>query len=608
MLSAWAPLTVQGLEWAILAEVDAAEAFCPVDEDGRIFYEKYVEGYGLYDLFLINPDGYCFYTAAKEADYQTNFADGPYANSNLGQAFRKSLQTQQLTFADCAPYAPSNGKPASFLVQPVMHAGKVELAVAIQMPLTQINAIMQQRTGMGDTGETYLVGPDFLMRSDSYLDPAQYSVQASFERNNEARSDMIAKALDNQTGVTMGVDYVGGTVLSAYAPLNVFGTNWAMVAEIDEGEALASAQQMNATTVAAERTLMASSAGIAVIAVIAIAAFALWMARSISNPIQRVIDGLRAGAQQVSAASAQVAESSQSMAEGASEQASSLEETSASLEELTSVVRQNAESARETNRGASEARQSAERGSTAVANMKSAIGQIKSASVETEKILKTIDEIAFQTNLLALNAAVEAARVGDAGKGFAVVAEEVRSLAQRSAEAAKNTAELIKQSRESADSGVHVSEEVAGLLEEISTHTRKAAQLAEEVSQATGEQSRGIDQINTAVAQMDALTQSNAANSEESASASEELSAQANDLNEMVNVLAGIVSGAAAAKQHAQHGPRTIQQRSKRGTGSQWQVYERRQLAAPKEGSSKSLPSHAEPEKVLALSGDEQDF
>ena len=181
-----------------------------------------------------------------------------------------------------------------------------------------------------------------------------------------------------------------------------------------------------------------------------------------------------------------------------------------------------------------------------MSRMGEAIGKIKSSSDQTAKIIKTIDEIAFQTNLLALNAAVEAARAGDAGKGFAVVAEEVRNLAQRSAEAAKNTASLIEESQQNADNGVAVSRKWAGILTQIVESVQKLTQLIGEVSAASQEQSKGIEQIGTAVTQMDKLTQSNAANAEESASASEELAAQAKELGDMVQMLVGIVKGAAA--------------------------------------------------------------
>jgi methyl-accepting chemotaxis protein len=276
------------------------------------------------------------------------------------------------------------------------------------------------------------------------------------------------------------------------------------------------------------------------------AAIGIFLSRSISSALSQVITTLSSGSEQVASASNQVSQSSQQMAEGASEQASSLEETSASLEEMSSMTKQNSENSRQANAMALETRSAVERSREAMTRMGDAINKIKGSSDQTAKIIKTIDEIAFQTNLLALNAAVEAARAGDAGKGFAVVAEEVRNLAQRSAEAAKNTATLIEESQQNANNGVAVSGEVGGILSQIVESVQKLAQLIGEVSAASDEQSKGIEQIGTAVTQMDKLTQSNAANAEESASASEELAAQAKELGDMVQVLVGIVKGAGA--------------------------------------------------------------
>ena len=264
---------------------------------------------------------------------------------------------------------------------------------------------------------------------------------------------------------------------------------------------------------------------------------------NVSHAISDVVQRLAGGSEQVNSASVQVAESSQQMASGASEQASSLEETSASLEELTSMTKQNADNANSCNGLMTEAQHTINDMSTAVSEMSNAIQDIKKSSDETAKIIKTIDEIAFQTNLLALNAAVEAARAGDAGKGFAVVAEEVRNLAQRSAEAAKQTSALLEQSQKNADGGVQVTARVSESLQKTVTNTSKVGQLVGEISAASNEQAQGIEQINTAVAQMDKVTQSNAANSEEAASAGEELSAQARELDEMVQALANIVGG-----------------------------------------------------------------
>jgi len=239
-------------------------------------------------------------------------------------------------------------------------------------------------------------------------------------------------------------------------------------------------------------------------------------------------------AAQVSSASGEISSGAQSLAEGSNTQASSLEEVGASLEEMSSMTKQNADNSNQAKLLASEARGAANEGDAAMKSMASAIQQIKTSSDNTAKIVKTIDEIAFQTNLLALNAAVEAARAGEAGKGFAVVAEEVRNLAMRSAEAAKNTTEMIEESVKNADGGVKITQEVAKSLGQIVDRVGKVGDLIAEIAAASNEQAQGIEQVNTAVASMNHVTQQNAANSEESASAAEELSSQAAELSNMV--------------------------------------------------------------------------
>ena len=240
------------------------------------------------------------------------------------------------------------------------------------------------------------------------------------------------------------------------------------------------------------------------------------------------------GAEQVSEASKQIDAGSQTLAQGTSEQASTLQEVSSSLREMDAMSSQNAQRAQQAQLVAEQTRQSADQGIASIQRLSEAIEAIKTSSDETAKIIKTIDDIAFQTNLLALNAAVEAARAGDAGKGFAVVAEEVRSLAMRSADAAKNTAKLIEEAAQKAASGVSLHHEVLGNLEEITSQVHRMGATMTEIADASEQQSHGVKQITEAVAQLNQVTQQTAATSEEAASTVAQLTRQAIDMQTLV--------------------------------------------------------------------------
>ena len=270
---------------------------------------------------------------------------------------------------------------------------------------------------------------------------------------------------------------------------------------------------------------------------------AIALTRSITKPINFIIQGLKDSSEQITSASSEVSSASQSLAEGSSEQAASLEETSSSVEEMASMTKQNADNSDQANRLTNETNDVVKSAAESMAQLNQSTEEIFTASQETQKIIKSIDEIAFQTNLLALNAAVEAARAGEAGAGFAVVADEVRNLAARSAEAAKSTAELIGWTVDKVSTSREVAAQSLSAIETVVEKSSKAGELVGEISAASQEQSNGIGQINIAVSEMDKVTQQNAANAEESAAAAEELYAQAEVMNEYVGDLSALVSG-----------------------------------------------------------------
>ncbi len=279
-LSMYTPLKIKGLNWGIITTADVEEILTQKTK-GKTddFFQEYIKNFGYYDLFLIEPEGFVFYTATRESDYQTNMVSGRYSNTNLGKLVRQITASKQFGFADFTPYAPSNDEPSAFIAQPIINNGEVVMIVALQLPIDRINKVMQERTGLGDTGETYLIGPNKLMRSDSFLDPTGHSVVASFANPNTGNVDTQAstEALSGKSDARIVTDYNGKPVLSAYAPLKIFGVQWAILAEIDEAEAFA-------PVAALQKTIGLYS----IIVLIAIILFALLIAGMISNPITSI--------------------------------------------------------------------------------------------------------------------------------------------------------------------------------------------------------------------------------------------------------------------------------------------------------------------------------
>lgn len=343
--------------------------------------------------------------------------------------------------------------------------------------------------------------------------------------------------------------------------------DWLIAASSYEEEFYRDAERLSGIVNGIVGGILVLAVLILVVAVVSL----VWVTRSITRPIEGIVERLRLGGRETESSSRQVSEASQSLADGANEQAAALEESNATLTSLSDMIQENLRVAKETREGSGEAKAASDAGMVSVKELgdvleairKSiegtvrAMEQIKRSNGEVSKIIGTIDDIAFQTNILALNASVEAARAGEAGAGFAVVAEEVRSLAGRAASAAKETGQMIEQSVTAGNEGAEANAEVAEqlghvesaagsvreALEGINGQVEKVNAAMESLERNAESQSGGIGEINTAVGKINEVTQEAAASSEETASASEQLNAQAVQLSEIVDNLAGIISG-----------------------------------------------------------------
>lgn len=373
---------------------------------------------------------------------------------------------------------------------------------------------------------------DFLRVTTNILDEnGQRAVDTRLGREHPGRRDILNGEMYVGEANLLGAHY-----LVAYNPF------------FDEGRNLIGVMFVGIPTAEAEGIVSANirNTFVTVLALLLfVIALGIFISTRFSNKIMaslgQIITALQTGAEHIDSSSVQLSGSSQELAESSSEQAASLQQTTSSLEEMTGQTKQTAENAGQAEHAMKEASPLVESGVRAMERMTESMGEIKEASMETSKIIKTIDDIAFQTNLLALNAAVEAARAGEAGKGFAVVAEEVRSLAQRSAEAAQNTSALIQKSQESSERGGTVVLEVSENLKKIEQSISGVHTLVTEISAAAGEQANGISEMNSVMLEMDKVVQNNASASEETASSAEELSSQAAELHHVVEKLIEIV-------------------------------------------------------------------
>ncbi|UIP27532.1 methyl-accepting chemotaxis protein [Photobacterium sp. TLY01] len=502
------------------------------------FFRELIEKSGYYDLFLIDAQtSQVVYSVYKEVDFATSLSHGPFRDSLLSHAFQAgiALEKGQTALIDFNLYLPSYHAPAGFVAAPVYQGARLTGVLVIQFPIDRLTAIMGVRAGLGNSGETYLVGPDRLMRSNSYIDPVNHSVHASFRHPDKGSIDTeaVRRALAGETNIDAISDYKGNAVLSAFAPVQLGDIRWVIVAEIDQAEALAAISQLNI------------SGFIVILAMLAlIIPAALLISRSITRPIggepehmehiaRAIADGnlrlemnddkpatgvyasmktmsgklseiihqlktaagqQRSEAEALAASAVQTAETVSRQEQETTQLTVAIDQMSATARDISGNIATVATVSNEANRQVTDCagllRQSTTRLNDMSDDMREAnekLGLLRQSSDEITKVLDTIRNIAEQTNLLALNAAIEAARAGEHGRGFAVVAEEVRHLAQHTQDATSDTASmlatLLNHGREVSDVMIRSIDHTSSVSEQAAHATQRLQQVVQSVEQ-----------------------------------------------------------------------------------------------------------------------------
>jgi methyl-accepting chemotaxis protein len=562
--------------------------------DFEAYFQNYIKDYNYYDLLVLSNEGHVMYSVAKEDDLGANLATGSLSESPLAQAWRQALQSKEPSFTDMKPYAPSKGAPAMFLSTRVHIEEGVEVILVLHVSDEVVNALMRYRKDYGQSQEDYLVGSDKLMRSDSYLDPKNHSLKASFEDPSLGSVDTEAtrEALSGKEGTKIIIDYNNTPVLSSYSTIKI-GDNitWAIISEIDEAEVMATPERIR-------NSLIVSAFGILAL----IVAVAVWMISvSLVRPLNAFKERLLLIAtnhdltlQANTHAPLEISQMAQSFNDllqtlkelistsktSASENASISHELSTTslgvgknVERSVVVVQEATEQARkvqeEISGAISDAQESKKDIIQANDNLASARDEIieltskvqLSAQMEVElahnmegvsheanqvkAILEVISDIADQTNLLALNAAIEAARAGEHGRGFAVVADEVRKLAERTQKSLSEinaTISVVVQSIVDASMKMNDNSEqiqnlstIAKDVEEKINKTVEIVNIAVKASDKTVNDfentGKNVERIVSKVEEINTISSTNARSVEEIAAASEHLNTLTEQLN-----------------------------------------------------------------------------
>lgn len=512
---------------------------------------NFIDRFGFYDLFLIEPkNGTIVYSVFKELDYATSLNSEHCRDTNIAKVFSDAcrLSGDEFVLVDFETYWPSYEAPASFIASPIHSDGKLIGVLVFQMPIDRINQLMGRKLSVGESAETYLVGPGNQLRSNTRLG-GKFSIVESFrstDGSGKIKTEPAIAALAGDTGVIDTVDYLDKPVVSAYAPIDVLGLQWAVLAEIDQEEALAAVVAMGDVTSNVRKSILTWTGVTSLIAVLCVCGIAYIVIRQLMKPIDAtvaaledisqgegdltrrldenqigelgdlakhfnrfasricdVVQSIAGNATTLTQASVDLAASSTQLSQGASESKSQSATVSSAAEELSINMDGMARSTDELSETivsvsmameemkttiveiASNAERSASiaaRASCAAEQSDKCVGGMGVAAEEIGKVIQVIQDIAEQTNLLALNATIEAARAGEAGKGFAVVATEVKALAKQTATATEDIRSRIEAMQSSTGQAVASIKEISEVVGQVDELNRMIAAAVEEQS------------------------------------------------------------------------------------------------------------------------------